>query len=148
MKIVYQPVMIRWHRQHGVMLFLPDMPANSGNIVCYAHVGQHSEASMTYYRETQRIYKAPTKQFGHVQAEAHALFDEYSQRLDPSQGEVLKVVERDTPAFQRARWEPPKPHLTPPSSEAEMQAYERYFDDCEAANKIPLCYDKWKERAI
>ena len=33
-----------------VEAFLPDVPANRGNIVCYAHIGQHSEASLDYYR--------------------------------------------------------------------------------------------------
>jgi hypothetical protein len=29
------------------------MPANWGNVVCYARVGQHSEASLAYYYETR-----------------------------------------------------------------------------------------------
>ncbi len=32
-----------------VEAFLPDVPANPGNIMCYAHIGQHSEASRGYY---------------------------------------------------------------------------------------------------
>jgi hypothetical protein len=32
------------------ILFLPDIPANPGMIVCYQHIGQHSEASLDYYR--------------------------------------------------------------------------------------------------
>ena len=29
---------------------MPDSEANPGHILCYAHIGQHSEASMGYYR--------------------------------------------------------------------------------------------------
>jgi len=36
------------------LLFLPTAPpANPGRILCYAHVGQHSEASIDYYRDTR-----------------------------------------------------------------------------------------------
>jgi hypothetical protein len=34
-----------------VNAFMPDAEANPGNILCYAHMGQHSEASYDYYRE-------------------------------------------------------------------------------------------------
>ena len=34
-----------------VIAFLLDVPSNWGNVVCYAHVGQHSEASLGYARE-------------------------------------------------------------------------------------------------
>lgn len=33
-----------------VCAFLPDSDVNYGNILCYAHIGQHSEASLEYYR--------------------------------------------------------------------------------------------------
>ena len=36
-----------------VVAFLPELPAARGNIVCYAHIGQHGEASMDYYNSTQ-----------------------------------------------------------------------------------------------
>jgi hypothetical protein len=31
-----------------------DAPANRGYVVCYAHVGQHSEGSREYFREKTR----------------------------------------------------------------------------------------------
>ena len=34
-----------------VEAFLPDVDVNRGMIMCYAHIGQHSEASLDYYRE-------------------------------------------------------------------------------------------------
>jgi len=33
-----------------VNAFMPDSEANPGMILCYAHLGQHSEAYMDYYR--------------------------------------------------------------------------------------------------
>lgn len=37
-----------------VVAFLPELPANRGNVVCYAHIGQHSEASIEYYHGTEK----------------------------------------------------------------------------------------------
>ena len=34
-----------------VNAFMPDAEVNPGMIGCYAHVGQHSDASLDYYRE-------------------------------------------------------------------------------------------------
>lgn len=33
-----------------VIAFLLDVPSNYGSVVCYAHIGQHSEASLEYAR--------------------------------------------------------------------------------------------------
>jgi hypothetical protein len=46
-------VIPRLDRDGTPVLFITDAPANYGNIVCYAHLGQHSEASVAYYRETK-----------------------------------------------------------------------------------------------
>lgn len=35
---------------HEVLAFLPDVPANPGNVMSYQHVGQHGEASVEFYR--------------------------------------------------------------------------------------------------
>ena len=37
-----------------VIAFLPDAPANRTRVVCYTHIGQHSEASQDYYSTTKR----------------------------------------------------------------------------------------------
>ena len=34
-----------------VIAFLPDIPANPGNLMSYMHVGQHGEASLDFYLE-------------------------------------------------------------------------------------------------
>ena len=88
-------VIPRFHPKHKeVLLFLPDNPANGGNIDCYAHIGQHSEASLDYYRETKPI---PPNRL----VEAGRLLREYESFLDES--EVLVIRKRDTPKFRRIR---------------------------------------------
>ncbi len=41
---------------------LPDLPANPGRDVCYAHVGQHSECSRDWYYSTRpatpKVYRS------------------------------------------------------------------------------------------
>jgi len=78
------------------VLFLPDMSANRGYIACYAHMGQHSEASMDYYRRCRRV--APDKKERLALA---ALIREYSGFLHSS--EHMELVRRDTKRFQRVR---------------------------------------------
>lgn len=36
-----------------VTAVLPDIEANYGCMVCYAHIGQHSECSLAWYHETR-----------------------------------------------------------------------------------------------
>lgn len=36
-----------------VIAFLPELSANVGNVVYYAHMGQHGEASIEYYHDTK-----------------------------------------------------------------------------------------------
>lgn len=98
-----QPVMVRYHpgntNTREVVLFVPDMDVNLGNIMCYAHVGQHSEASMEYYRETIPLLAAPLR----FHAEGRELLREYAA-LCELHGYKLKVVARDTDTFRRQRW--------------------------------------------
>ena len=35
-----------------IVAFLPECPVNYGNILCYMHIGQHSEATLQYYWDT------------------------------------------------------------------------------------------------
>lgn len=35
-----------------IIAFIPEAIVNYGNILCYVHVGQHSEASLHYYWDT------------------------------------------------------------------------------------------------
>ena len=43
-------VIFRIDKNNEVTAFLPQCMANIGHIVCYAHIGQHNEASLEYYR--------------------------------------------------------------------------------------------------
>lgn len=51
----YKKVKVIYHKDAdgNVVAFLPELPANVGNIVCYAHIGQHGEASIEYYHSTR-----------------------------------------------------------------------------------------------
>lgn len=41
-------ILRRWkNKPHGVIAFLPDVPANDWRIMSYEHVGQHGEADIT-----------------------------------------------------------------------------------------------------
>lgn len=37
-----------------IIAFLPEVPVNRGMIMSYMHTGQHSEATIAYYRSTLR----------------------------------------------------------------------------------------------
>ena len=88
----------RWDPKHKEpILFLPDMSANKYNIVCYAHVGQHSEASMEYYHSTRPI--RPNKEERRL---THALIREYSGFMEKS--EHMELKRRDSRRFQKTRW--------------------------------------------
>lgn len=53
-----------------IVAFLPELKVNYGNIVCYAHVGQHSEASYDYYIEskqcTENEYNSLMEELKHI----------------------------------------------------------------------------------
>lgn len=46
-------VIYRKESDGEIIAFLPELPANYGKIVCYAHMGQHSEATLEYYQSTK-----------------------------------------------------------------------------------------------
>ncbi len=56
---------------------LPDIPANPGHFVCYAHIGQHSEGSLGWYQSTRRAteteYKALARELESIYAPDYAL---------------------------------------------------------------------------
>ena len=46
-------VILRKDKTDGsIVAFLPNNRARFGYVMCYAHIGQHSEASLDYYRTT------------------------------------------------------------------------------------------------
>jgi len=48
-KVIFKKDFNKWIQKWEVEAFFPDLPANLGNILCYAHIGQHSEASLDYF---------------------------------------------------------------------------------------------------
>ena len=52
-KVIFRKSRNPYTEEWEVEAFFPDGHVNPGNIMCYAHVGQHSEASIEYYAETK-----------------------------------------------------------------------------------------------
>lgn len=57
-----------------IIAFLPELPANYGKIVCYAHIGQHSEASIEYYHNTET---ALPSEYEALHKELKAIYNDY-----------------------------------------------------------------------
>ncbi len=57
----------------GIVAFLPELPAARGNIVCYAHTGQHSEASTDYYSHTEAATPA---EYNDLHSELKAIYND------------------------------------------------------------------------
>lgn len=79
------------------ILFFPDASANPGNMLCYVHMGQHSEASLGYYRSLRNV--RPDKK---ERVALAALLREYKGFLDKS--EYIEIVRRDSKRFQKTRY--------------------------------------------
>jgi len=41
--------------ENKIIAFFPEVKVNPGMILSYAHIGQHSEASLSFYRETKPV---------------------------------------------------------------------------------------------
>ena len=90
---------LRWERKdNSPILFLPQVRANIGNIVCYQHVGQHSEATMDYYIRNTSPYTI--KQWRSEAAKS--LLKEYAAKMEPDQELVL--VHKDRSSFRVERY--------------------------------------------
>ncbi len=76
-----------------VVLFINDAPARPDHVLCYAHVGQHSEAALTYYTNGTR---AP-----HDTSECAALLREYEQQPPRARLIVRRYLNR---ALLRKQW--------------------------------------------
>ena len=78
-------VILRRCRNHpqNIIAFLPDVPANPGNVMSYEHLGQHGEASLEFYRYST----APIR--GALPYDALALLSELRGR-----GYELRVMQR------------------------------------------------------
>lgn len=98
-----KPVSIRyiakWEggKDGNPVLFFPEVEANRGNILCYAHMGQHSEASIEYYWSLRNPFRT-------YQREAvKRLLDEYQLNYIRD-GEVLTEAFRDSSKMRLSRY--------------------------------------------
>lgn len=57
-----------------VIAFMSELPANYGKIVCYTHIGQHSEASIEYYHNTET---ALPSEYEPLHKELKAIYSDY-----------------------------------------------------------------------
>lgn len=51
-KVIFRKEKNPYINDYDVIAFMPELKANYGKIVCYAHIGQHSEADLDYYQNT------------------------------------------------------------------------------------------------
>lgn len=88
----------KWETEsNSPLLFFPDYEANEQNIVCYAFVGQHSEASLAYYRMLRKP-KTPQQL-----TETQELVSHYAKHFLDSTECMMEVL-RDTTKFKRIRY--------------------------------------------
>ncbi len=69
------PILFRKDREGGdIVAFFPTLPSNPDRMVCYAHVGQHGEASMEYYY--YRTKPAKPDEYTELLAELTQIYDD------------------------------------------------------------------------
>ena len=74
-------VIFRKDKEGNIIAFLPELRVNHGNIASYMHIGQHSEASYWFYKETKKVDKS----------EYNSLLDELERIYDDC---ILVVKQR------------------------------------------------------
>lgn len=91
-------VIVKWEggKSGNPVLFLPEYAANDGRIVCYAHMGQHSEADLSYYWELRN------PKGDYQQLEVSNLLNEYRDILE--EDDELKIVFKDSVKFRKERY--------------------------------------------
>lgn len=65
-------VIFRKDRDGNIIAFLPELRVNRGNIMSYMHIGQHSEASCWFYKETK---KADESEYNSLLDELERIYD-------------------------------------------------------------------------
>lgn len=53
-KVIFRKEYNEYTKKYDVIAFLPEIEANYGKIMSYAHIGQHSEADILYYHTTKK----------------------------------------------------------------------------------------------
>lgn len=94
------PFILKWEGSKTTgspLLVFPTYSTNRGMIRVYAHMGQHSEACIAYYRGLKNVPATP-----HAINLTNALIREYKGFLED--GEKLVRVMRDTKKYQAERY--------------------------------------------
>ena len=65
-------VIFRKDKEGNIIAFLPELRVNHGNIASYMHIGQHSEASYWFYKETK---KADESEYNSLLDELERIYD-------------------------------------------------------------------------
>jgi hypothetical protein len=60
------------------VVFFPELPANLGMILCYAHLGQHSESCLGYFQSCSSVDMSElTEEQSALKKEVECAYDEY-----------------------------------------------------------------------
>lgn len=68
-------VIFRKTKDGEIIAFFPEASANFGNILSYMHIGQHGEASLEFYQETN---KATETEYNALLMELKTIYDDYN----------------------------------------------------------------------
>lgn len=93
-------VIVKVENQAGkrsILLFFPETQTNHGNIQAWAYVGEHWEASMTYFWSL----KPPRKEDEALVTQTLAFYQRRYRCAGPFK---LKRVMRDTDQMRKERW--------------------------------------------
>lgn len=60
-KVIFRKEKNLYTNKYEVIAFMPELKSNYGRIVCYATMGQHSEADLEYYHHTKKATEAEYK---------------------------------------------------------------------------------------
>ena len=83
LQVIFRMVYNPYKKQYECEAFLPEAPVKYGRIGNYAHIGQHSEASLDYYYKSK---KASPEQYVELYKELQGIYDDVTlvikQRLN------------------------------------------------------------------
>ena len=73
LQVIFRMVYNPYTKRHECEAFLPETPVRYGRIGNYAHIGQHSEASLEYYWKSK---KASPEQYAELYKELQRIYDD------------------------------------------------------------------------
>lgn len=83
LQVIFRMVYNSYTKRYECEAFLPETPVRYGRIGNYAHIGQHSEASLDYYYKSK---KASPEQYAELYKELQSIYDDVTlvikQRLN------------------------------------------------------------------